>query len=197
MQRRSAEAPVMYSEGLRWGHRQCLECTGHAAAAPGILLWKRASPQRCEVSKGRSWWAGALEREAPLSLSDVPETIPELPVEEDALLFFAREITELPPVLCSCSRRLWTLNPPTTAFLHWGFSGCREMPRPGGARCSSCWQMGCRRLTCNFEKHLNTLCLLVTSRLWCVRVAGYRNLTVNAILYFSYICYCLPCKQLN
>lgn len=49
--------------------------------------------------------------------------------------------SKLTPVLCSCGRRSWALNPsPTSAFLHWGFSGRCEMPRPGGARCGSCWQ---------------------------------------------------------
>lgn len=76
------------------------------------------------------------------------------------------------------------------SVLRWGCRGCCDVPWPGGAR-----QLCCRGLTCRFEKHLNILCSLVTSRLWCVRVAGCRNLTVNAILYFP--CYRLPFRQLN
>lgn len=82
----------------------------------------------------------ALEREAPLSLSDAPETNCPCAASRRRCVAFLCEgsKSELPPVLCSCGRRLWTLNPsPTSAFLHWRFSGSCEMLWLGGAQCAA------------------------------------------------------------
>lgn len=142
MQRRSAEAPVMHSEGLRWSHWQYLECTGHAAAARGLLLLKRASPQRWE-EQGTELMHGRLgKRSSPFSFRCTWNR-PCAASRRRCVAFLCEgNKSELPPVLCSCGRWLWTLNPsPTSAFLHWRFSGSCEMLWLGGARCAA-WAAG-------------------------------------------------------
>ena len=125
----------MYSKGLRWSHWQYLEHTGHAAAAPGLLLLKRVSPQHWGEQKTELMHGCLGKRSSPFS-SRCTWNHPGAASGRRCIAFLCEgNNAELPPVLCSCGRRFWALNPsPTSAFLRWRFSGCCEVPWPGGAR---------------------------------------------------------------